>query len=87
MRERKPYEQGSIPMDAPEHDTMWEPAELARKNDKNYGDTELIDSLLLCVFRSAFWVAVSSLLSAGLPAPVAGWPGFEPGIQKGTLNT
>ena len=34
MREKKPYEEGSILMDAPKHDTMWELAELARKNDK-----------------------------------------------------
>ena len=32
--EKKPYEEGSILMDAPEHDTMWELAELARTNDK-----------------------------------------------------
>ena len=34
MKEKKPYEEGSILMDAPEHDTMWELAELARTNDK-----------------------------------------------------
>ena len=34
MREKKPYEEGSILMDAPKHDTMWELAELARENDK-----------------------------------------------------
>ena len=34
MREEKPYEEGSILMDAPKHDMMWELAELARKNDK-----------------------------------------------------
>ena len=31
MREKKPYEEGSILTDAPKHDTMWELAELARK--------------------------------------------------------
>ena len=34
MREKKPYEEESILMDAPKHDTMWELAEIARKNDK-----------------------------------------------------
>ena len=35
MREKKPYdEEGSILMDAPKHDTMWELAEIARTNDK-----------------------------------------------------
>ena len=34
MREKKPYEEGSILMDAPKHDTMWKLAEIARENDK-----------------------------------------------------
>ena len=34
VREKKPYEEGSILMDAPKHGTMWELAELARENDK-----------------------------------------------------
>ena len=36
-KETKPYEEGSILMDAPNHDTMWELAEFARKTTKNYG--------------------------------------------------
>ena len=34
MREKKPYEEGSILMPAPKHDKMWELAALARENVK-----------------------------------------------------
>ena len=34
MGEKKPYEEGSVLMGAPKHDTMWELAELARENGK-----------------------------------------------------
>ena len=38
MKEKKPYEEGSILMDAPEHDTMWERSlSLHEQMTKNYG--------------------------------------------------